>query len=305
MPPAPPVSVVIPAYNRSGSIAAAIASVLRQSFADFELVVVDDGSTDGTAAAVASISDPRLRLVAHASNRGAAAARNTGLEEARGAWIAYQDSDDEWLPRKLEKQMARLAEPDAGWIAAYCGLLTVRPRGDTTADRLRLSYTPEPHLAAVEGDLLPGLMRTSLVSTQTLVVRRDRLRAIGGFDESLPALEDWECMLRLAPLGRVALVDEPLVVQRFSANSITMDPRRRAEARALIVAKHRALLAREPALLAEHYQIVAGAWRALGELGRARAALAEARALRPRDPRLWAASALVAARALAGPAAGR
>src|SRR5262245_12992873 len=105
----PAVSVVLPAYNRAGSIGGAIPSVLRQTWADFELIVIDDGSEDGTLEAAAGIRDPRLRLIAGQSNRGAAAARNRGAAVARADWIAFQDSDDEWLPEKLEKQMARLA----------------------------------------------------------------------------------------------------------------------------------------------------------------------------------------------------
>ena len=108
-PVTPPVSVVIPAYNRAATIGAAIESVLRQTWEDFELVVVDDGSTDGTLEAARRIADPRLRVVAAPHNMGAAGARNLGVAEARGTWIAFQDSDDEWLPEKLAKQMARLA----------------------------------------------------------------------------------------------------------------------------------------------------------------------------------------------------
>ena len=115
-PASPPVSVVIPAYNREATIVAAIDSVLGQSFGDFELLVVDDGSRDGTLAAARSVADPRVRVIAAEQNGGAAAARNLGATQARGDWIAFQDSDDEWLPRKLEKQMARLhaADPAIG-----------------------------------------------------------------------------------------------------------------------------------------------------------------------------------------------
>src|SRR5687768_12507449 len=95
-PPASPlVSVVIPAYNREASIVAAIESVLAQSWRDFELLVVDDGSKDGTLAAARSVADPRLRVIAAPKNLGAAGARNLGAAEARGDWIAFQDSDDE------------------------------------------------------------------------------------------------------------------------------------------------------------------------------------------------------------------
>jgi glycosyltransferase involved in cell wall biosynthesis len=263
--------------------------VLRQTWTDFELLVVDDCSTDGTREVVAEVRDSRLRLIAMPANRGAAAARNAGIGEARSAWVAFQDSDDEWLPLKLEKQMARLAEPR--FVAAYCGMLVVgRPDADRGGDGARpaIAYVPRPDIAIVEGDILQSLMRTSIVSTQTLVARRDHLLAVGGFDESMPALIDWECMLRLAPRGPVACVDEPLVLQRFSPNSITRDAALRAEARERALAKHAALFRPHPALLAELHYRSAHDRRACGDLAGARRALAEARALRPFNPRYWA-----------------
>ena len=97
-PAAPRVSIVLPAYNRAGSVRMAVESVLRQTFADFELLVVDDGSTDGTMAELDGIADPRLHRLANPRNMGASAARNTGIRAARSDWVAFQDSDDEWLP---------------------------------------------------------------------------------------------------------------------------------------------------------------------------------------------------------------
>ena len=293
----PAVSVVIPAYNRAGSIRPAIESVLRQTFTDLEVLVVDDASADGTRAAAEAVADPRVRVIAHDRNRGASAARNTGIREARAPWIAFQDSDDEWLPLKLEKQMARL---DAGgFVAAYCGMLVIGQPDGGDRGRPSIAYVPRPDVTVVEGDILPSLIRTSIVSTQTLVARRDDLIAIGGFDESFRALIDWELMLRLAPRGPVACVDEPLVLQRFSANSITREAALRAEARGRAIDKHLALLSRHPEPLARLHYVAAGELRQLGDLAGARAQLARARALRPADPRLWAMSGYLALRRLA------
>ena len=277
------------AYNRDGSIRLAIDSVLRQSFADFELIVVDDASTDGTRAAAEAVADPRVRVIAHAENRGASAARNTGIDAARAPWVAFQDSDDEWLPLKLEKQMARLRAPGADFVAAYCGMIVIGSHRDLSrTGRTRIAYVPRSDAGPVEGDILESLMRTSLASTQTLVVRRDLMREVGGFDPEMPALIDWECMLRLAPRGPVACVDEPLVLQRFSANSITREAEKRARARARAVAKHRTLLARHPEALAGLHYAVAGDLRNIGDYPAARAALDEALALRPWNPRFRA-----------------
>lgn len=293
VPPAfpPTVSVVIPAYNRAATICAAMESVLRQTYPDFELLVVDDCSQDGTLAAAARLDDPRIRLIESPANEGASAARNRGVREARGTWIAFHDSDDEWLPRKLEKQMARLTAPGAGHVAAYCGMMVIGTHedgGEARAGRPQLGYVPDPDVATIEGELLPTLITTSLVSTQTLVVRRDVMLRIGGFDEEIRALIDWECMLRLAQAGSVACVDEPLVLQWFSANSITRDVPRRIASRKRAIEKHGDLMRRYPRHLARLYYIIAGEERMAGNYTAARAALRKALALQPGRLRLWA-----------------
>ncbi len=296
------VSVVIPAYNRAGSIRAAIDSVLRQSVGDIEVLVVDDGSSDDTAGIAAATGDARVRVVRHARNRGAAAARNTVVAEARATLVAFQDSDDEWLPLKLEKQLALLGRTDRP-VAVYCGMLVVE---GLSADRepgrrrARFDYIPDPGLSGVDGDILAQLLRRSFVSTQTLLAPRDVLRSIGGFDEELSALEDWDCAIRLARRGPVALADEPLVLQRFSPNSITRMARRLTEARERIVDKHAALMAAEPGCLSDHHRAVAGGWRMAGEPGRARAAIGRALASGPLRARNWMALGAALAQGGAG-----
>lgn len=300
----PPVSVVIPAYNRAGTIRAAIESVLRQSWEDFELLVVDDGSTDATLDAAAKVTDPRLRLVESPANGGAAAARNRGVEHARGTWIAFQDSDDEWLPTKLEKQMARLLAPapsGTAFVGAYCGLLTLGGLDDDPDARLQLRYVPDPAIGTVEGDITTPLLLRNQVSTQTLVVRRDSFIALGRFDAAMTPIEDWDFVLRLAQTGPIAFVDEPLVHQRFSANSITRHQAARLKALDRIVEKNRALYEKRPDLLGRLYYGKAGTHRRRGEFAEARACLALARRNRPADPRLWAMSAYVGLRGALGP----
>ena len=180
-PPAtPPVSVVIPAYNRAATIGAAIDSVLRQTWTDFELVVVDNGSTDGTLEAARAVTDPRLRVVAAPRNLGAAGARNLGVAEARGTWIAFQDSDDEWMPQKLEKQMARIAALGPSCVGGYCGMTIVGSPLARTSGVPPERYFPEGSLGAREGDILNSLLNVSLISTQTLIARRDVLQQVGG-----------------------------------------------------------------------------------------------------------------------------
>lgn len=289
----PAISVILPAYNRAASIVSAAESVLRQTWSDFELIIVDDCSTDDTVPNARTIKDSRVKLLSTPKNGGPSAARNVGLAAATGEWVAFQDSDDEWLPEKLSQQMARLAERAHIDIAAYCGMAIVgspENAGETSTDRAQVRYHPGPEATTVEGNISEALLARSLISTQTLMAKRDALQQIGGFDEDLPALVDWECVLRLSDLGSFAFVDRPLVVQNFSLNSVTRDRWRRAEARQTIMEKHATRFAPHPDLHARHWRAVAGDARRLGKISEAKRALNQAIALRPFDPKLRALS---------------
>ena len=284
------VSVVMPTYNRSTSVKTAIHSVLRQSWSDLELIIVDDGSEDDTTDVVRSVEDPRIRLICMEQNSGPSAARNRGIAEARGRWVAFQDSDDEWLPDKLTQQMARIRAFEAegrNVVAAYCGMAvegSINPRPDA---RLTLRYVPPSEVDRVEGDLADTLCEMSIISTQMLMARRDVLDAIGGFDEELKALVDWDLSIRLAEEGFIAFVDRILVIQRFSENSITRNRRRRIAARERIIDKHLDRLRGVPAILSQQYQVLAGEYRLEGMLDEASAALRQARRYTRLSPRLW------------------
>ena len=171
-------------------------------------------------------------------------------------------------------------------VAVYCGLLTLGWIDDAPDARLAVRYVPGPEIAAAEGDILSQLLGDNLISTQTLVVRRDVFHALGGFDEGLPAYIDWDFAIRLAQVGPIAFVDEPLVHQRFSPNSITRDADRKLAGRIRLVERNRAVFARHPALLARQYRYIANSYfRESRDPTAARAWLGRALRAAPRSPR--------------------
>lgn len=178
----PSISVVIPAYNAAPYVARAIESVLNQTVAPTEVIVVDDGSTDRTAQVVEGY-EPSVRLLRRTQNGGPAAARNSGIRATTGEWIALLDADDSWLPRKLERQLPWLADPAVGVVHALW----------TTMD----DQTPPPVVGFQE------LWERNRIIASSAVIRRSALAAVGGFDESrsLLALEDYNLWLRLALAG--------------------------------------------------------------------------------------------------------
>lgn len=213
----PRVSVVIPAYNRAGLVDKAIASVLAQTFNDFGLIVVDDGSTDGTGSAVESYQDARVKLIKLPRRGGQSAARNAGIEASRGEWIAFLDSDDEWLPEKLARQMERVDEGPDDYSVVYCACY-----------RQHAGEAPElrPKGELPEGDLFNELLRGEKAPTPSVyVVKREALLAASGFDERMIAASDIDMWLRLAQRSYLfAAVQEPLAIKHdYGSGQIKQD----------------------------------------------------------------------------------
>ncbi|PCR89642.1 glycosyltransferase family 2 protein [Natrinema ejinorense] len=210
------VSVIIPTYNRAATLPIAIDSALEQTVDDLEVVVVDDGSTDDTDSVLAAYDDPRVRPVVHATNRGANVARNTGLEYARGEYVAFLDSDDEWHPEKLERQLAALEDRSSDWVGTYCDsaydLSGTTGRLRSTAAAVLARGDDEPTREGNEeliGEILADNVQPGAGST--LLVRTEVARDAGGFDEDLDRFQDPEFCLRVLEQGKLAYVDEVLV----------------------------------------------------------------------------------------------
>jgi glycosyltransferase involved in cell wall biosynthesis len=223
--PSPQVSVVIPTYNRASLLGRALRSVLNQTLSDLECIVVDDGSTDQTVALVEGFQDPRLRVVRLPGNGGCGRARNTGIRVARGELIAFLDSDDEWLPQKLERQVARLREcEDPLTAVVYCRCVVRDGLTDRTWFEPRVVYG---------GDVFQYLLGGWNPATPSMfLVERRSLLEVGGFSESLPCAQDYDLWLRLAEASHhFATMDEALVIKHeYGDDQMSGDPTTRVRA---------------------------------------------------------------------------
>lgn len=222
----PEVSVIIPTYNRAASIGDSVNSVLNQTFQNFEIIIVDDGSTDETEVTVSAFSDTRIKLISHESNKGAATARNTGIRASRGNFIAFLDSDDRWLPDKLKIQTDYLKiSPEIG--SCSTGYYKYQPQIGFFA-----SYPVN-----LESDWIKHLLTTMDLSFgTTLLVRKDCFNKTGLFDADFPRHEDWDWVLSYLKYYKHHVIEQPLVeIVRSSG----VDPEKIEKANMLLLEKHR------------------------------------------------------------------
>jgi len=217
----PLVSVVIPTYNRAATLPRAIKSVLSQDYTNLELIIVDDASTDGTHEILSKLDDPRVRVIVHEENTGFAGALNTGAYAARGEFVAFQDSDDEWLDGKLSRQMNEFSRTPKDCVCVYCIKIVYGRDSNYVRGKRRILCVPGPDIEMVSGNLRLSLAEKNIVSTQTIVCKKDALMRVNGFDERLYNSVDWDFVSRLATEGSFGFVDEPLVNTYIQKDSIS------------------------------------------------------------------------------------
>jgi glycosyltransferase involved in cell wall biosynthesis len=234
----PEVTVVIPTQGRWPLLRRTLSGVLRQQGVDFEVGIVDDGSSDETAERLAELADGRIRPIRHEVSRHVAAARNAGIAAAEGEWIAFLDDDDLWAPKKLRTQLGAAAarNADFAWCAglvvdARCSILETWPARD-----------PDEILTLLlRGNWMPA-------GASNVVARAELVRDLEGFDEKFRHFADWDLWIRLAAAGRGAACPDALVAYvRHSQNMILTDRRGLIRELRALVAKHRAA--------ADHYGV--------------------------------------------------
>lgn len=211
------ISIIIPTYNRADTIRKSIISVLEQTYKNFELIIVDDGSTDNTKEIIGSINDERLKYIRHIVNRGACAARNTGIDVAIGEYIAFQDSDDIWHSDKLEKQLNIIEETNADIV--FCNLLT------------------ESHMLHYKPGFIKKGKNVLGIATPTILGKAAIFKEMK-FDERMPRLQDFEILLRIQEKYTMYFQDEILIDYCCSGDRITTSPIKLLQACELLLEIH-------------------------------------------------------------------
>jgi glycosyltransferase involved in cell wall biosynthesis len=213
------VSVIIPTYNDGDTLQRAINSVFDQTYSDFEIIVIDDGSTDDTAEKVEDYESDRLEYVVHKENKGGSAARNTGIKRASGEYMAFLDADDEWMPDKLEVQISELESKSEKWVGIYCDKENITSM-KSNFENILSSMIFEVGEQIKEGgtELLPRVFKMEIeLGSSTLVIKRETIERMEGFDPDFRRHQDLEFVVRLLKHGKLAYVDRKLV-KKYGGN---------------------------------------------------------------------------------------
>lgn len=204
------ISIIIPTFNRSDFITIALDSVLKQTCNDYEIVVIDDGSSDDTREVLKPYQD-NIRYF-YQDNKGIPTTRNRGIREATGDYIAFLDSDDYWLPEKLERQMECFSKnPRYGMIATRCS--SISPDG-----KLRAKNRP-----GKSGWVLIDLFKANFIRTSSAMIKKGCLETVGLFDESLPECEEYDLWLRIANQYPIGFINDPLTVYTDNPKGVSTD----------------------------------------------------------------------------------
>lgn len=238
----PVVSIVIPTYNRAHLLGRAVNSVLRQTFTDFELIVVDDASADDTAGVVGGFHDRRIRYVRHGSNLGASVARNTGISKAQGDYVGLLDDDDEWYPEKLERQVLKFSEVSEAVGLVYAGHEVRENNG-----HLLHTYHPE-----ARGNVRLRLLLGTTLGSPTPLIRTACFQKVGLFDKSLKSCQDWDMWKRISERYEFDYVPEVLAVTYCQENQISSDFSAMIPGRIRMIEKHMNEFQNYPDILVIH-----------------------------------------------------
>lgn len=240
----PKISVIIPTHNRPEFLKKSLVSVLKQTYQDFEIIVVDDGTDERADKIINEIDDRRIVYIQHEVSRGGGAARNTGIKSSSGQYIAFLDDDDEWLPNKLSIQMEKFENslPEVGFC--FCAVENITNSGQ------KRNHVPE----GVDDYHVLALSSFKKFLTVTLIIKRYVFKEVGLFDETLPSHQEAELMIRITEKFKGLGINQPLVKvdmivghEHVGGNLI-----KRIRGRELVLKKHKDKFKKRPAVLASH-----------------------------------------------------
>lgn len=275
---APLVTVVIPTYNRLDLLPNAVDSVLKQTFQDFEIIVVDDGMEKRAREVVECYKDKRIRYIKHATSKGCSGAKNTGIKNAHGRYIAFLDDDDTWMPEKLKIQATILSDTPEDVGFSFTAALEVFDNREATTD------VPEGI-----GDYFDfGLRRFSGMIASSLMFKGEVFEKVGYLDEAFPTHTDIELLLRVTQKYRGVGINKPLVRRAMQSGHMQMGSniKNRIRGREMLLERYHEEFARRPLFLAKHLTQLGMFYRTIGEYGKAREVFKKALSLNFRFLRL-------------------
>lgn len=229
------VSIILPTYNRAEVLGAAIESVLGQTYSWFELIIVDDGSTDHTEEIVNSYQDDRIWYHKLEKNGGQSKARNYGIRVSRYDYIAFEDSDDLWMPQKLELQIQALEQADDRTGVSYHKF-----RYDLGEGRQCIMPDEKVDINQKSGDIYTQLLWDNLIGMPTLLIKKECIDKVGLFDESLKCLEDYDFILRIARCYSAVFIDEVLLEAGYSITGVSGNSYHYLTASCMLLKKYKA-----------------------------------------------------------------
>ena len=275
----PKVSVLIPTYNRALHLRAAIASVLDQTFQDFEVIVVDDASTDDTFAVVRSVDDARVRYLRHETNKKEAVSRNTALRAASGEYIAFLDDDDEWVREKLQRQVELLENRPPEFGGVYTGCVTI----DRTSGNVVGGVIPEKR-----GNIFEDMIVKNWVGTpSTVLFKKECFSQVGLFDETIAFGVDYDMWIRIASKYQLDYISEPLVKYYIQSDRLSTNHELVICGLENQIVKYGSLFRKSSKGLSRRYRIIGTLYCYTGDLKKGRQALLRAIRINPFELRQY------------------
>lgn len=245
----PDISIIVPTYNRAGMIHRAIESIKVQTFNDWELIVVDDASTDNTEEIIRTYvkNDQRIRYLKHEKNKGGSVARNSGIQISKGSYIAFLDDDDRWHPEKLRLQYDYLQNyPETGLI--YSGFCYVDYETDKIIKRVRPRY---------QGNVSSIILKTNIIGSPTPLIRSECFQRAGLFDDQLTSCQDWDMWIRISQYYSFAYFKECLAEVTMHGRQISSNLSSKIDSRNKLLDKYFYFIEKKPSILSYHYKRLA------------------------------------------------